>query len=174
MVNNLKIALSLCCLLAMLIMSGCADIATHKANNSNKASKLNLQLGVAYLKKGDMLRAQRKLEQAYKQNPHNIDAITMLAYWHQLNHQDKLAQHWYQKGFKQQPHNLRLINNYSYFLCQRGQFTNAVQGFLYVARHYSHQYQQRQAYENAGLCSFRGQNPQRARQLLAKASALKS
>lgn len=154
-----------------VLVVGCSSVSQYEPD-WQKASDLNLELAINYIEKGQMDRAKRKLYLAHKQNPQDVDVLTVLAYWYQKQNQDQMAEKWYQKALKQQPHNVSIINNYSDFLCEQGHYHQAIKGFLYVAKHQQNKHRIGEAYENAGLCSKRADNPQKAQHFFKKALAV--
>ena len=59
--------------------SGGNSLHTSHANDQKDAAAYNVQLGIDYMKQGDLARAKDKLDRAVKENPSNADVHTARA-----------------------------------------------------------------------------------------------
>ena len=114
-------------------------------------SKLNVELGVGYMNRGQYKVAKEKLEKAIEQNPENLEAYTTLALlMSKLNEKDK-ADEYYLKAIDLEPSNTWLHNSYGVFLCGIGKIEDAMAEFksAYEDPFYETAYLAR---SNAGSC----------------------
>lgn len=119
-----------------------------------EASEINVQLGMGYLRKGDVARAQMKFQQAVAQSPTDPTALNALAYFYSHTSQREKAKHYYQLALKKNPHSGLAHNNYGVFLCQHDQQPEAIRHFI-AATEDSHYLKSAEAFENAGLCAIK-------------------
>ncbi|WP_242604051.1 type IV pilus biogenesis/stability protein PilW [Legionella jamestowniensis] len=145
--------------LIVFFLTACQHPAIIKTeySGSNKlkhqeAAAYNTQLGMAYLKQGDMPRAKRKLLNALSLDPNSADVNVAMAYYLESTGDLKEAKAYYQKALALAPKSGAQLNNYGTFLCRLGKYTEAEQYFLRAVSdvQYIHT---AAAYENAGLCA---------------------
>lgn len=120
--------------------------------NLAEASRLNVQLGLNYLKQGHMERAKQKLLQAVNEEP-SITAYSALAYYYQLTSDPQKAEEYYLKAIDLQPQAGAGHNNYGAFLCQQKRYQDADQQFQLAVADASY-LKTANAYENAGSCAM--------------------
>lgn len=139
-----------------------------KGYNRNEAAALNVQLGLAYLKKDDRPRAKRKLLTALSQAPDAANVNAAMAYFLEKTGVLNEADAYYKKALSQAPEAGAQLNNYGAFLCRQGQYQQSLTYFLKAARdvHYE---RNAGAYENAGLCALAIPDYPKATQFFAKA-----
>lgn len=118
---------------------------------NTKAARLNTELGLAYLKQGDTLRAKRKLLKAAAFSPKDASVHLALAYYFETVKEEKLAQSYYQKALVLAPKEGAVLNNYASFLCRQGAYAEAEALFLKALEDKHYLYIAR-IYENLGLC----------------------
>lgn len=124
-----------------------------KADRNNPAAAVyNVQLGIGYLREGNVARAKSKLLLAQKQDPTSPDVWSALAFFYETTDDVAMADKYYLKAISLEPTKGSSLNNYGAFLCKEGSykksltyFTKAVAdpAYLNVAS----------TYENAGLCA---------------------
>jgi type IV pilus assembly protein PilF len=66
-------------LLPILALAACATNDDSRNKNPRDAAAYNVQLGIAYLKQGDVASAREKIERALKQDPQNPSVQTAAA-----------------------------------------------------------------------------------------------
>lgn len=120
-----------------------------KSNES--AATYNVQLGLAYLKEGDVARAKRKLITAIKQAPKLPDTNEAMAYFLENTGEVEQAEAYYLKAISLAPGAGATLNNYGTFLCRTKRYKAAETYFLKATRDANYLYTAG-AYENAGLC----------------------
>ncbi len=149
--------------LAYCALSACASKPTPTINamNPNKprpvvvdetaAAKVNLQLGVGYLRQGNLPIAKEKLDRAMKQDPHNAEIHGWMGLLDERLGKDKEADKEYRTALELAPHSPMLINNYAVYLCSHHRTDQGVRYFEQAASNplYPTPWA---AYTNAGVC----------------------
>lgn len=144
---------------AGLFLGACSQITN--ASHDVKAAEYNAELGVKYLQSGRLQLANQKLLKALEQNPDSVKAHHYFAILKQrLEENDKAEEH-FKKALEIDPKNPEIRNNYGSFLCSTNrrqaaikQFLMAVKDPLYSTPEY--------AYTNAGICSYKANQPEQA------------
>ena len=89
---------------------------------SSQAAKLNAELGIAYLERGDVTLAPQKIERALGQNSSDPDVQTAAAIlYERIGAFDKADGH-YQAAMRGEGNDPNRQNNYAGFLCRRGSY----------------------------------------------------
>ena len=123
-----------------------------KINPYQEAAYYNTQLGLAYLKQGDRVRAKRKLLIALTQAPELPDVNAAMAYLMEKTGEMDNAAFYYKKAIAVAPNRGESLNNYGAFLCRHSNYREAQVYFL-KAIHDTQYEHTAGAYENAGLCA---------------------
>ena len=133
-----------------------------------QGSKLNVQLGVGYIKRGQHKIAKDKLELAIEQDPENIEAYSTLALLMNMLNEKDLAEEYYEEALDIDSSNSWLHNNYGTFLCGVGKVEEALEEFkiAYSDPFYETAYL---AFSNAGSCLMKNNDYEKAEPLLRKA-----
>lgn len=156
-------------LFASSFLYSCGSNQVKKNNNSrtelvkqvapNSAEKLNVDLGIGYLrrgKEGDMTVALEKFKKAILINPEYGLAHSLLAnVYDRMGLFDSAEEH-YKLSIKYDG-SPDVVNNYANFLCQRGSYKSAIKKYLEVVDNPQYQTPS-SAYENAGVCAFKAKN----------------
>lgn len=116
-----------------------------------QAAKLNVQLGTAYLQKGNYALAKEKLERSLKQNPKDPDVHTSLALLYDRTNSPQLADKHFKEALRLAPDKPDLINNYGIYLCKNGKVDEGVERFVTVAANKFYPTPE-VALTNAGVC----------------------
>lgn len=151
----------------LLLLAGCAgnpagdDLQT--PNSSNAVAETNLNLGVAYMQRGEYEKALEKLDRAYKADPGYYATQNAYGLLFQELGKPKLADEHFRKALKLNPHDSGTRNNYGQFLCQQGHYQEAESMFVKAA--------QNPLYKtpaipltNAGTCATQNHDTARAEQ----------
>ena len=135
---------------AAVALDGCASQkrATRKKDD---ASDYNTQLGIAYLRQGDVPLAKEKLDRALQENPDNPKVHSARAMLFDRMGETKLADSEYQTALHLAPDDPDVSNNYAVYLCQLGRADEGVRRFEAVARNALYRTPW-VAYTNAGVC----------------------
>ncbi|HTQ36368.1 MAG TPA: type IV pilus biogenesis/stability protein PilW [Steroidobacteraceae bacterium] len=136
--------------LPLLLLGACVTTGDRPVDNK-AAAQANVQLGVEYLKQGNLQVAKDKLDRAEKQDPDNPDVYwTMAVLQEQLN-QPRQAEQDYRKAMDLAPEKPEIQNTYAAFLCKQGEVDRALPIFekLIANKLYAQPYV---AATNAGMC----------------------
>ncbi|WON75875.1 type IV pilus biogenesis/stability protein PilW [Serratia sp. UGAL515B_01] len=157
-----------CVLLASSLLAGCSSSVPDKDASSVAAGQTRLQLGLEYLKQGDMQAALPNLQKALDAAPEDYRAQLGMALYSQQIGDDVAAEQRYQQALKLAPGNGAVLNNYGAFLCSLGQYVSAQQQFSAAAQaqDYNHV---ADSLENAGYCFLKAGQNDEARKLLTRA-----
>jgi type IV pilus assembly protein PilF len=135
-------------LLAALI-AGCVN--QQKAAQRRDAAIYNTELGIAYMRRGDLAIAQTKLDRALQENPDDPDVHSARALLFARLQDPKQADGEFKEALRLAPKNPDFQNNYAVYLCSVGRFDEGVQTFLQAA-HNPEYLTPELAYVNAGIC----------------------
>jgi len=116
-----------------------------------EAAKYNVQLGVAYMERGELAVAKEKLERAVKQNPHDPNAHSALAMLYERLGDPSQADAQFQTALRLAPHSPEISNNYAVYLCRTHRVDEGVRRLLEAARNPLYPTPEA-AYTNAGVC----------------------
>lgn len=109
-------------------IAGCVSTSGAKDSMSRKEKAvLNLQMGVRYLDLGMLKVAKEKLEIAYELDSRNADVLNALAVLHERLKQYDYARYYYQEAMGLNPDEASVKNNYGRFLCERGNYSEAME-----------------------------------------------
>ena len=139
-------------------LAACASTAdkgnvTPEVKDEQLAAQINVQLGIAYLGRGDTERAKEKLLLAQKQSPQDPAVWYGMAYFLENTGEVAQAREMYLKSIAVTPGKGAALNNYGTFLCRQAEYDNAIEQFLLATK--DEQYlEMAEAYENAGLCAL--------------------
>jgi type IV pilus assembly protein PilF len=138
--------------------------------NDDDAATYNVQLGVAYLKQGNLALAKEKLERAEKQNPRDANVHAALALLNErLGNQAKVDSH-FRTALRLAPRNPDISNNYAVYLCRSGRHAEGVRRFEGAARNPLYRTPEA-AYTNAGVCLRRAGEAKAAEDSFGRALA---
>jgi type IV pilus assembly protein PilF len=108
-------------LLVTLLLSGCVTETTGRMaaeENTEEAAKVNLQLGIAYLRQGDLQAAQVKLEKSAEQAPSDVITQTALGLLYQELGDMPGAEAHFRKAAQLEPKNPDTLNSLAAFICR--------------------------------------------------------
>jgi type IV pilus assembly protein PilF len=135
---------------ACVALGGCAS-QKRAEKKKEDASTYNTQLGIAYLRQGDVPLAKEKLDRALKENPDNPSVHSARAMLYDRMNDPKQADSEYQIALRLAPNDPDVSNNYAVYLCQIGRTDDGVKRFEVVARNALYRTPW-VAYSNAGVC----------------------
>jgi type IV pilus assembly protein PilF len=155
-------------LLAAGLLAGCSGSTPEEKDAQSQAGQTRLQLGLEYLKQGDLPAARQNLEKAADAAPQDYRTQLGMALYEQRMGENSAAEQRYQQALKLAPNNGTVLNNYGAFLCSLGQYVPAQQQFsaAAVAPDYG---QVADSLENAGYCFLKAGQNDEARTLLTRA-----
>ena len=116
------------------------------------AAGYNLQLGVTYMRQGQMAVALQKLEKSVVQDPDRADTRTALAFLYTRLGRLEEADVEYRHSLRLEPDNSSTLNNHGAFLCQRGAYDEAMASFAKALKDPLYE-TPAAAHTNAGVCA---------------------
>jgi type IV pilus assembly protein PilF len=168
----LRIKNLLLVLLLPALLTACVAVNPGKSQNE-KASEINVQLGMGYLQQGNLELASEKLTKALRQNRKSASANNAYAILQDRLGQKDLAEQHYKEAIYLDPKDSQAANNYGAFLCRNNReaesekhFLKALENPLYKTPEY--------AYTNAAICLIKIDRKVVAKEYLQKALASKS
>jgi len=160
-------------LLGVTLLVACVTTTTgNMASNasSEEAARLNMDLGISYLRRGDYEQAIFKLKKSIKDEPNNATAHRALGLAYEELGESKGAEKEYRIAVQQGPDDADALNQLASFLCMKGDKSEAQKLFdraLNIPL-----YQERaMLYVNAGTC-VKNSDLARAENYLRNALAL--
>lgn len=139
-----------CLLPVLLLLQGCVAV-NPGPTKEEKASSVNVELGLGYLQQNNLELANEKLLKALQQNPNSVKGNYIFAILQDRLGEKEKAEFHYERATSLDPDNSEAANNYGAFLCRHGRereaekyFLRAVKNPLYKTPEY--------AYTNAALC----------------------
>jgi type IV pilus assembly protein PilF len=147
--------------LACPLLAYAASEPEGRPPQASQAAKLNAELGIAYLERGDVALAQQKIERALGQNASDPDVQTAAGIlYERIGMFDKADAH-YQAAMRGEGKDPNRQNNYAGFLCRRGTYEKGHKLLEETARN------QRYAtpwvaMTNAGVCARSNRNLEQA------------
>jgi type IV pilus assembly protein PilF len=131
------------------------------------AAELNVELGLAYLERGQMMRSKEKLQHAQSLAPNlSMTHYAMGYYWERAG-EGAAAENEYQRAIQLHPSGEE-YNNYGAFLCRSKQYTAAEQQFLKAMTDLQYT-NTATIFENAGLCALEQKDSKKAKYYLQQA-----
>lgn len=138
----------------MLACAGVACTSTQPLSvpQPDKASDLNLELGIDYFRKGNLAAAKDKIDKAVQQNPRNAKAQAAAGLLYDRLNEPKQSDAHFEKAVGLDGKNPEILNNYAVILCQRGKFAQGEKYFVQAASNPLYKTPE-VAYLNAGSCA---------------------
>ncbi|MGQ0587750.1 MAG: type IV pilus biogenesis/stability protein PilW [Gammaproteobacteria bacterium] len=116
-----------------------------------EAARLNAQLGIDYMRKGQLDLALEKLEKAIDQDDDLAIAHSVIALVYQQKGESKLASKHYREALSLNSEDSVTLNNFGIFLCSQNEPEDAEEMFLRAANNKSNPVPA-DAWANAGVC----------------------
>jgi type IV pilus assembly protein PilF len=165
-------------LLLMLLglLQACYVPVNPQPSQNEKASKINVQLGIGYMQQNNLELANEKLSKAIRQNPDSAPAHNAFAILQDRLRQTEKAEYHYKEATSLDPENSQAANNYGAFLCRHGRERESEKHFLQALKNPLYSTPE-VAYTNAALCLLQlgeAKETQRAKEYLNKAIAVNS
>ena len=158
-------------LLLLGLLQACVTAGPTK-NQNEKASAVNVQLGIGYLQQNNLELASEKLEKALRQDPNSAAAHNAYAILQDRLQQTDKAEYHYKQAATLDPKDSQANNNYGAFLCRNNReresekyFLRALDNPLYNTPEF--------AYTNAAICLLKINEREDAMAYLRKALAAK-
>ncbi|MGH8149539.1 MAG: type IV pilus biogenesis/stability protein PilW [Steroidobacteraceae bacterium] len=115
------------------------------------AAEYNVQLGIAYMQRGDLAFAQRKLLLARKENPRSPTVHGTLALLYERLGDIKSADREFHEALRLAPRDPDISNNYAVYLCRTNRIDQGVERLVATARDPLYN-TPAAAYTNAAVC----------------------
>jgi type IV pilus assembly protein PilF len=156
--------------LAALALWACASSPANIPNDGRdltQAAKVNAQLGLEYLRKGDLKLAEEKLKRAIQEDPKLTLGYSGLGIVYSRRGQDEDSETAFKRAMSLEPNNPDVLNNYGSFLCAKGKSQEAMAMFLKAANNRDNM-KTELAWTNAAAC-VRATDPTKAEDYLREA-----
>ena len=152
------------------LLAGCAS--QQAVQQRRDAAIYNTELGIAYLRRGDLAVAQTKLDRAVQENPDDPDAHNARALLFARLGDAKQADHEFREAIRLGNKNPDFENNYAVYLCNVGRIDEGVQTFVRAAHNPLYMTPEL-AYDNAGVCLRSAHRDVEAEQMFDDAIAIR-
>ncbi len=116
-----------------------------------EAAKYNVELGIAYMQRGDLERAQDKLNRALKEAPRDPSVHSALALLYERLGELDEADSEFRRAMRLAPRNPDVSNNYAVYLCRTHRVDEGVKRLLATAHDPLYSTPEA-AYTNAAVC----------------------
>lgn len=149
--------------LSVTLLAGCGSTGGVRESGEaeNSPAQVNVQLGIAYMRRGEYEVALGKLQRAVRQDPEYPDAHTGLAVLYEQIGEPGQARRHYEKAVDLAPKSGNAQNNLGQFLCKQGEYEASEEHFLKALDDPFYKTPE-VAYTNAGTCVQRIPDPSRA------------
>ena len=155
-------------LLAALLAACATGGGPGSMSPAEEAARTNTQLGVYYLRQGNLSQAMVKLRKALDQDPRYADAHMTMALVYERMKEAAQAEDRYRRAVSLEPDNSEARNNFGRFLCEQGRVSEALRQFRAAASNPVYD-RPALALTNAGLCSRRADQPEQAEEFFLSA-----
>ena len=125
---------------------------TTRIQNPEKASKLNAELGLAYILQGRNEQGLAKLNKAIKINPDNAKAYSYIAELYRRLNENERAEDYFKRALDIDSKDPSINNNYGAFLCANKKYDDAFK-YLKIALLNPVYTDRGKVYENIGVCA---------------------
>jgi len=143
-------------LVLLLMLVGCGggvrDENTKPVKGAKKSSRINVELGVLYMRQGNYKNAMLRLKKAVNHDPDNAFAYASLALLYSRLKQNDLAEENFARAIELSPKDAGIHNNYGAFLCRQKKYVEAQRQFkiaLGIPLYNTPEF----VYLNAGICA---------------------
>ncbi len=154
------------------LLVSCVTVGDRVPDNI-KASAINVQLGMGYMRQNNMEQASAKLTKALSQDPDSASAHNAYAILQERLLQNEKAEEHYRIATEIDPDNSEAANNYGTFLCRNKREADSEKYFLKALKNPLYKTPEF-AYTNAALCLDRIDQRIRAKEYLQKALAARN
>ena len=115
------------------------------------AAQYNVQLGIAYMQRGDLGIAQQRLLLALQENPRDPSVHSALALLYERLGEIDQADKQFHRALRLAPHDPDISNNYAVYLCRTNRIDQGVKRLIATARDPLYKTPE-VAYTNAAVC----------------------
>ena len=152
-------------LAAAVLLAACqssppGQTSAARAEERDKLASLHTQLGVEYMREGNLELALKKLDKALEVSPGFVDALNAQGLLYARLGETGKAESAFQSALRRAPGNSFALNNYGQFLCQQKRYADGEARFLEAVKNPLYETPE-VALTNAGLCALAaGKAPQ--------------
>lgn len=138
---------------ASLALAACTTTEVQPSAKADlkEAARLNTQLGIDYMRKGQFDLALEKLQRALEQDSDLATAHSSIALVYQRRGEAELAEDHYREALDLNAHDAGTMNNFGIFLCGQGEIEDAEEIFVKAAQNKDNA-MPADAWTNAGVC----------------------
>lgn len=138
-------------LVALAALSLAACTSARQDRKDKDAANYNTQLGIEYMRQGDLALAKDKLDRALNEDPDSATVHSARAMlFERMGERDK-ADSEFRSALRLDPHDPQTVNKYAVYLCSGGRTDEGVKRFLEAAHNPLYRTPE-VAYSNAGVC----------------------
>lgn len=159
--------------IVVLLLSGCAtnsDLVTQPADRQKQVQAL-VDLGVGYLKNGELTRAKENLNHALQLDSHSAKAHNALALIFQDEREFKHAEEQFKLALRYDPKFTRARNNYGAFLFAQNRIQEAIDQLKIASKDQFYDLRAT-VFENLGICYLHVDDRKDAEDAFEKSVAL--
>lgn len=122
-------------LFLLLILTACTPVNETSGLNtrSNDVAEANLNVGVAYLKRGEYNKALEKLNKAYEADPNYTPTLNALGLLYQKLENNEKSEQYFKQALSIRSDDAYTLNNYGQFLCINDRYAEAEDAFRKAA-----------------------------------------
>lgn len=157
----------------LALLAACTTTSPGLGKKDNEAAAtFNLQIGVDYLRQGNLSSAKEKIDRALEQNPRNAQAHGVAGLLYDRLDDARKAEDHFSRAVSLDPNDSELMNYYAQFLCHRGDRKKGEQLALKAAANPLYKTPE-VAYLNAGLCALSAKQLESAEKYFRSALAVR-
>jgi type IV pilus assembly protein PilF len=155
-----------------VLMSACVARSPQLGDKDNvAAASYNLQLGIDYMRQGNLSEAKEKLDRSMQQNPKNAQIYVASGMLYDRLGETRKADQYFSKAASLDPKNGDTINSYAVFLCRKGDYKKGEELALEAATNPLYKTPEA-AFFNAGNCAIDAKRPVDAEKYFRRALAV--
>jgi type IV pilus assembly protein PilF len=159
--------------LLLPILTACVTVGGEPPAQNEKASAINVQLGIGYMEQNNFAQANQKLLKALRQNPDSATAHYVYAILQDQLMEKEVAGKHYKIAVELDPSDSAAANNYGKYLCLNEREAESEKYFLSALNNPLYRTPEI-AYTNAALCLLEMSKKTKAKTYFRKALAAKS
>ena len=155
-------------LVALVAVAGPAVAQSEREQSLADAARINVRLGVEYMRNGNLAVAQEKIEKALEQNDRDAGVQMGAGLLYERLRDPKKAEQHYRRALRLEPDSPQVQNALGAFLCRNGDAEKGEEMFLTAAINPLYRTPE-VAYTNAGVCARQSGHLERAEEHLRRA-----